>query len=214
MKRRRLWIIFCVVALGCLIAAGTGMFHVAAWLNSGDQPSKADAIVVLAGEPRRAFYAADLFHKGYAENIYVSKAAPEPWVKEVTALGISIVSQEEIYRRILAKKGIPKSRIVFFGSSLSTAQEAEHIRQFFPHQGCLILVVTSPYHVRRTKMIFSDTVPACRTTVVGTPYETFPERWWTNQDAARNVLLELAKIFYYKMGGKFRTLPEGQQGVR
>jgi uncharacterized SAM-binding protein YcdF (DUF218 family) len=211
MKRRLLLVILCVVAAGCLLAAGTGLYHAAAWLNSGDQPSKADAIVVLAGEPLRVFYAADLFNKGYAETVYVSKAVPEPWVKEATALGITIVPQETIYRRILLKKGVPDKRIVFFGSSLSTVQEAEHVRHLFPHQGCRVLVVTSPYHVRRVRMIFSDTVPTCRTTVVGTPYETFPERWWTNQHAARNVLLELAKIIYYKLGGKFRALPDGQQ---
>jgi hypothetical protein len=40
--------------------------------------------------------------------------------------------------------------------------------------------------------------------VVASAYEAFPARWWTEQEAARNVLLESAKIVYYKLGGRFR----------
>jgi hypothetical protein len=39
--------------------------------------------------------------------------------------------------------------------------------------------------------------------IVPTPYDPFPARWWTDQDAARNVLLELAKIAFYRLGGRF-----------
>src|SRR5208283_43539 len=205
MKRRTIWIVFYIVVVSCLLLAGVGMYHVPLWLQSNDLASKSDAIVVLAGGPLRAFYAADLYKKGYANVIYVSKPTPETWETSVAELGISIVSSEEIYRQVLVKKGVPKKRILFFGRSLSTVQEAENIRQVFTGSDCKILVVTSPYHVRRTKMIFAETIPSCKISVVGTPYEPFPERWWTDQDATRNVLLELAKIVYYRTGGRFRS---------
>jgi uncharacterized SAM-binding protein YcdF (DUF218 family) len=208
MTWRRLLITACVLVLGSLALAGAGVYYVAVWLQAGDTPAQADAIVVLAGGPYRAFYAADLYQQGYASRVYISKAAPEPWEKDAAELGISIVPQEMLYRQVLVKKGVPLKQVAFFGRSLSTAQEAEHVRRLFPGPVCKLLVVTSPYHVRRTKMIFSDMVPACKTTVVGTPYEPFPERWWSNQDSARNVVLELAKIVYYKAGGRFRIAPE------
>jgi uncharacterized SAM-binding protein YcdF (DUF218 family) len=211
MKLRRLLIYCCLTAVAFVLLVVAGMYHVAAWLQSGELPSKADAIVALAGEPLRAFYAADLYNEGYARVVYVSQPTQEPWMGRATELGITVTPQEEIYRSILVKKGVPKNRVLFFGKSLSTAQEAEQIRPLFQHQGCTLLVVTSPYHVRRTQLIFRDTVPLCRTTVVSTPYESFPIKWWRDQYAARNVLLEFAKIVYYKMGGKFRGPMEEQQ---
>lgn len=39
--------------------------------------------------------------------------------------------------------------------------------------------------------------------VIATPYEAFPGQWWKNQDAARNVVLELTKIIFYRVGGRF-----------
>lgn len=65
-----------------------------------------------------------------------------------------------------------------------------------------LLVVTSPYHVRRAAMIFRQAYGGAHV-VVGTPYEPFPREWWRSQDAARNVLLELAKITFYLVGGRF-----------
>jgi len=32
---------------------------------------------------------------------------------------------------------------------------------------------------------------------------TLPQRWWTNQESARNVMLELAKLVFYKLGFSF-----------
>ena len=39
--------------------------------------------------------------------------------------------------------------------------------------------------------------------VCATPYESFPDDWWHSQDAAREVLLEWAKLAFYLVGGRF-----------
>jgi hypothetical protein len=52
-------------------------------------------------------------------------------------------------------------------------------------------------------MIFREVVTACAVTAVGTPDEAFPAAWWREQDAARQVLLETAKIIFYKLGGRY-----------
>jgi hypothetical protein len=41
--------------------------------------------------------------------------------------------------------------------------------------------------------------------VLAVPQERFPDRWWTSQDAAREVLLEWSKIAFYLVGGRFRA---------
>jgi uncharacterized SAM-binding protein YcdF (DUF218 family) len=86
---------------------------------------------------------------------------------------------------------------------ISTAAEAQAARALFAGRAPRLLVVSSPYHLRRVRMIFSDALPAASIRVIATSYDPFPESWWNNQSAARNVLLELAKIAYYKLGGRF-----------
>ena len=121
-------------------------------------------------------------------------------------LGIFIPRAEDIDKQILLKKGVHEQNIHFFGqSSLSTIQEAEAASKLFRGDSCKIIIVTSPYHVRRASMIFKDTMQNCQFRVLGTPYEPFPEKWWTDQDAARNVLLETSKTVFYLFGGRFRS---------
>jgi len=111
---------------------------------------------------------------------------------------------EDIHNQILIKKGVSKNHIFFSDSpALTTIDEAEFVNRNFSGQKCNILIVTSPYHIKRTKIIFSDKVKNCRFKILGTPYEPFYEKWWTDQDSARDVILELLKILFYKMGGRY-----------
>jgi hypothetical protein len=52
-------------------------------------------------------------------------------------------------------------------------------------------------------MIIRDVLGGYDVKVVATPYEPFPKKWWTDQDSARNVILEAFKILFYKLGGTF-----------
>ena len=86
---------------------------------------------------------------------------------------------------------------------LSTVAEArEAARVLGPRAGTL-LVVTSPYHVHRARKVFSDHLPAARIRVVASGEEPLPERWWTDREAAGQVLPELAKLLFYKLGFSF-----------
>jgi uncharacterized SAM-binding protein YcdF (DUF218 family) len=174
------------------------------WLLNSDNPQEADAIVVLAGNPTRAFYAADLYVKGYAPKIYISKPIRLHHERLLDELGVISPYAEDIYRQVLLKKGVPDSHIQVFGkSSISTVEEAEAIKELFKGSNKRLLVITSPYHTRRTKMIIRDVLGGYDVKVVATPYEPFPKKWWTDQDSARNVILEAFKILFYKLGGTF-----------
>jgi len=78
----------------------------------------------------------------------------------------------------------------------------EAARVLGPQAGTL-LVVTSPYHVYRTRLIFSDHLPASRILVVASREEPLPTRWWTDREAATNVALELGKLVFYSLGLSF-----------
>lgn len=195
-----LLVVFFTAAAG----AALGLGYVAEWLSVADQAQKADAILVLAGNYGRPFQAADLYRRGYASKVYVSVPARSDDYRLLDEAGIAFPREEAVARQVLLKKGVPAGAIEYFGKdSVSTAAEAQAARDLFAQGAPRLLVVTSPYHLRRARMTFSDALPAADIRVIATSYDPFPQAWWKDQSAARNVLLELAKIAYYKLGGRF-----------
>jgi len=193
-----------IVFFAGIIVAATGMSYAGEWLMVADRPQRADAILVLGGNYARSFHAADLYRKGYARRIYVSVPAREDQYRLLDEAGIAFPREEEVVQQVLVKKGVPASAIEYLGRDLiSTAAEAQAARTVFAKGAPKLLVVTSPYHLRRARMIFSDTLPAADIRVIASSYDPFPSEWWKDQIAARNVLLELAKIIFYKIGGRF-----------
>jgi uncharacterized SAM-binding protein YcdF (DUF218 family) len=195
-----------VAALGALAAYGVA--NAARWLDEPDSPRAADAIVVLAGSYARPLHAAELYLRGLAPVVYVSVPAPDPQAAALAALGVRLAPKEEIYEQTLRAKGVPARAIRRLGSgSLSTYDEAQAARATLARRGATLLVVTSPLHVRRARMIFADALEGSGTAlaVLAAREESVPARWWTSQDAAREVLLEWAKILFYLLGGRFRA---------
>lgn len=190
-----------VLASGLVAAA---LVFASSWLLRSDEPRQADTIVVLAGDARRARYAADLFHQGLAKQVLLSRPAPTAREKLLSSLAIPFPRGEQVDSWVLEKSGVGAGSIGFFGeASLSTFDEALALQRRFAGQSPRLLVVTSAYHVRRAKMLLEDALPNATLTVCATPYEEFPARWWTSQDAARDLLLETAKLGFYFLGGRF-----------
>ena len=205
-KKIRRWLIWllgsiAVVFLMTAILLGTAGI----WLSTEDDLVSSDAIIVLAGRlNERAEYASDLYHKGYAPVIFISRPEREKTFKQLEKYGIYYPYAEEVNRKVLVARGVPPERIKFLGNgSISTAEEAHHINRVFGASNTKIIIVTSPFHVRRTRMILNDKVSKCDILVVGTPYSSFKKRWWTDQGSARQVILEIFKILYYFFGGRF-----------
>ena len=194
--------IFLIAAIGI----ATGLSLTASWLVNQDPPEKADAIVILAGDPARAFHAADLYSSGFAQKIYISRPIRLPSHRLLDKLGVPFPYHEEIDRQVLLRKGVPDKDISIFPSpAASTVDEANILARLIEGRKVRLLLVTSPYHVRRAGMVFRDLLANADIRVVATPYETFPGQWWKNQDAARNVVLELTKILFYLAGGRFNA---------
>lgn len=178
----------------------------ARWLSDAGVPAQADVIVVLAGDARRARHAGDLFRQGYAPQVLVSRAARGARERMLDEIGIVLPGGEELDIQVLERVGVPRDRIAIFGTaSLSTYEEGKVLGGLYAGKSTRLLVVTSPYHVRRARMILASALPDARLNVVATPYEAFPERWWSSQDAARDVLLEVAKLVFYGLGNRFTS---------
>jgi len=196
-----------LVLLALLVAAAVVLgYNAAAWLKRADPPMTADAIVVLAGPYTRSMYAADLYRAGHAPKVVLSEAVREKIWSQLEELGIRLPPVPEIYRRVLQAKGVPADRIEPLGRpALSTADEALAIAARFGKPGASVIVVTSPSHVMRSRLIIERALEGrgVRLAVCATPYESFPDEWWRSQDAAREVLLEWVKIGFFMAGGRF-----------
>lgn len=176
------------------------------WIITNDQPIKSDAIFVLAGDYTRPPYAADLYLQGFAPTVYVSRPNKEPIYAELRKLNIQLQKHEDIYKKILMAKGVPSHAIITFGEGiLSTVEEAETLKKIYGDKLNSLLIVTSPSHTRRSKLIFEKVMPDIRITVVPTPYEHFPQQWWKNRSASLAVVSETAKTLFYLLGGAFRS---------
>lgn len=202
----RLLAVFGALSLLFLVFGLVGLFFAGQWLRAGDQLAKVDAIVVLAGAPERAMYAADLFGPGYGRMVYVSRPARERGHRKLEEFGIVLPTEEFVNRTILNKMGVADMYIkVFSRGSINTLDEARTLRAALPQTTKAVMIVTSPYHVRRVKMVFGDVFSGSGITVrvVASPYETFPNHWWTDQEAARQTILEVIKIVFYQLGGSY-----------
>jgi len=200
----------CSLAVVALVAAKLALvafvaWHAAGWLGADDLPAKADAILVLGAEPTRALTAADLYQHGYASVVYLSVPRRERRWADLAQDGIRWPWFEETARVLLRNRGVPDAAIRLLGSDLAStvAEAAEAARTLGPRAGTL-LVVTSRYHVYRARVVFASALPSTRVLVVASGAEPLPDRWWADQEAARNVVLELAKLASYRLGLSFR----------
>jgi uncharacterized SAM-binding protein YcdF (DUF218 family) len=126
-----------VAALGLVMAALTARLFV--WPHA-DEPVRADAVVVLAGEGGRYARAVELMRRGVAPTLLVSSARDEKtgtW--ESPACG---------RRR-------PYEVVCFEPSPVRTIGEARAVARIAHRRGYdHIVVVTARYHLTRARMLF------------------------------------------------------------
>jgi uncharacterized SAM-binding protein YcdF (DUF218 family) len=162
-------------------------------------PAPADVVVILAGSYDRTLHAADLYRKGMARRVVVSRPVPEPVHLRLAERGIPVTPEEDTHKRILTHLGVPGSAIdVLPGYARNTRDEAAALARYMGERSLRVIVVTSPFHVRRAAILVGRRLGQAQLIqVVATPYEEFEWRWWRDPASARAVLLELAKLLYF-----------------
>jgi len=209
MKRYLRLLLQCVGALTLLglVVGGALVLTAGWWLRMDDAPKKADAIVILAGDIHRAIYAADLYHQGLAPVILLGRPyRGDPDV--LCDLGFPCYTQEESVQQVLTAKGVPPGVLKMYGKDhMSTVEEGESLARELGPEPKTLIVVTSPYHCRRAKMILSGILRRHELIMPLTPYERFDRIWWRHQGSASAVVSEVAKFLFYFLGTPFRSLP-------
>ena len=154
----------------------------APWLlMHDDPPGKADALVVLGGDPRdRTPLAARLYFAGVAPMILLSGRGDYVWVREG-----------------LIEDGVPLDRILLEDRSASTRENALFSAPILRAHGLRrIVIVTSWQHSARALRTYRRFIPDVQASVASTQ----PGRGWLavrSRREARWVFEEFAKTVVY-----------------
>jgi uncharacterized SAM-binding protein YcdF (DUF218 family) len=159
----------------------------AALVESG-QPHRADAILVLAGDPSgaRLLKACELLRADFAPVALVS--GPMPWYG---------VNEADAAIAFGGRNGCDVARLrPVYMKALSTREEAHAyvpVLREFPAQN--FLIVTSSYHTARAGRIFRGVVGGgARFTMVPSPDRYFaPDRWWKTREGQKIWFFEISK---------------------
>lgn len=186
-------LVICVL----LISSRLWLTLIGAFLCAGDPLAPADALIPLAGDPSRVRYAASLFRQGYAPWYVVT----DMWVGQPDpAIHYAAQMQEQAIRL-----GVTPDRLVVApGMPGTTYAEALGLRQLAVERGWRsLLVVTSPSHTRRARIIlrraFAGTdVRVSVVPVAGHWYTA--DNWWTSPAGRYETALEYAKLAAYLLG--------------
>ena len=194
----------------CLALGGAVLLGFAGyWMEVDDPPTQSDYILPLAGDLHRLIKAAQLYSEGYAPVILLSNARrlpPSRLERLQWKMGFPRYTPEQYRSLLLQLLGAATAELEPFGNGhISTVEEAEALRAHLGGRPVKLLIVTSPFHARRAKMIFENMLPDCDISVVTTEEGAFVRQWWKDQNSAQNLILEFAKTMHYLLGGVFRS---------
>lgn len=148
-----------------------------------DTLGRADAIVVLGGDPARATAAVQLYRRALADRILVDL---------------------EDYRKLVLEADIPIDAVEVFGEGLSnTYQEACALADWAKkHRAHQFIIPAEPLFSRRVKWIFARKLQPLKATVMidVLPIAGFgTDDWWVNSWGRDAFLNEIRGYFYYRV---------------
>lgn len=104
-----------------------------------DQPDRVDVLIVLEGDSERDLYAAQFYRLGWAPKIIIT--------------GCGAPAQKMVIRAVNA--GVKAEDIILEEHAKSTYENALFSKEIALSQNFKsAIVVSSPYHMRRTKLVF------------------------------------------------------------
>ncbi len=193
-RHLRLPLILAVIAT----AAITFVLSVGFYLSPQRNPASSDAIVVVSGgqTTTRAQKGIELYEHDYAPKIIFSGAAIDDGPSNARQM-----------RRQALEAGIDSDSIQIDEVSQNTYENAVNSKKILEDIGAKkIILVSSPYHLRRAKMTFEQVLGADYEVV---PVASFDNRWsksvwWATPFGVRITFSELFKVLYISVTGNYR----------
>ncbi len=183
------WFLVRFVVAGALTAAFLGLVALI-WFGvtmpeAPDEPeAKTDAIVVLTGPGGRLEPAYALLQKGLSNRMFVTGVYQR-------------LSKPELLKLLGDPPPELAARIELGYRALHTRGNAGETAAWFNSQNMKSMrLVTGNYHMRRSVLLFRRALPDARILAHPVPRKGLgPRDWWTQKEGARDLALELGKLF-------------------
>ncbi|MFH1888956.1 MAG: ElyC/SanA/YdcF family protein [Candidatus Omnitrophota bacterium] len=205
------------IVAGVLLVYFIVFYTPLAWVAAGplkisEPPESSDCIVVFAGGvgesgkagqgyEERVQRAVELYKKGYARHIIFSS-------------GYMYVYEEPLLMKALAVSlGVPAEAILIEDKAKNTYENVLFSERILRQNGWQkIILVTSPYHMRRASLVFEKNARDLRVIRVpprksifyaGNDTNVSGIKWWrdVNLEQIKGILHEYLSIIYYKWKG-------------
>ena len=200
-----------VVLAAVLTLAAIALPLVGLSLVVADALAPSDAIVVLAGgTPARELGAAALYHARLAPLVIVAR--PHDIIGAIPRQLAGMVTEQEESARVLRHVRVPDGAIVRIADVAdNTEQELVLDFQLARSRGFRrVILVTSPEHTRRVKIIWRRFDDRVQGLVYPTPWERFPAaRWWRSRRALERTAHEVFGLLNLSLGSPLRTFDPG-----
>lgn len=186
-------VLLLLILLLLLLAAGGG------WLLVVNHPTRADIILVLAGETNhRPARGLELLNQGYGRQMILDVPANERIYKW---------TQLELAQNYIDQLGESKPVQICPIQGLSTRDEARDTIVCLQHlEGKDVLLVTSDYHSRRALEIFRHEVRAYNFNMASSYDDTvFGTAWWRHREWAKTALSEWTKLAWWEAVDRWRS---------
>lgn len=180
--KKLVWLIASLVLLIVALPLLIGWY-----LSPQDILEKAGAIVVVSGgdNDARIKKGVELYKEGWAPTLIFSGAAAEGNISNAKAM-----------KRIAVKQGVPAEDILIEEKSETTIENAQLTAVLVAEYGYKnIILVTSPYHQRRTYQLFKKEMPDVNIINQSALDENWRKKgWWENNVGRFLTIGELGKI--------------------
>lgn len=166
------------------------------YLSPTDSLNQADAIVVVSGSSERVDHGIELYKKGLATKLIFSGAAQEGFSNALSM------------QRKAIQSGIPLAAILLEEKATNTYENALFSSEIIERENFKnIILVTSPYHQRRTFESFQIALKGKSVTIQNSPTEESnwkPNNWWIKEDMRRLTFTEIGKLAWSRITGNYR----------
>jgi len=167
-------------------------------LKISELPTKADAIVVFAagvgesgvpgqGYEERVLHAVDLYQRGFAERVIFSSGA------------LYAFKETDMIKTLALSLGLPERAILLEEEASSTYENVKFTKNILDSRGWKkILLVSSPYHMRRALLVWDKQSPDVEVTSTPISHSLFYDRSeGVRPRHIKGILHEYAGIVYY-----------------
>jgi len=210
---RRLIVALGTCSLVFLVVALLTSRWLGPWLMVQEPLTQSDVIFVTDGQtPQRELEGAALFLEGWAPRVALARPR-DPMSADVHRLAGEPEPQERAWQ-VLRRRGVPEGAIVRLERVVENTDEELQVDFDYArtHGFRRVIIVSSPYHTRRVRMIwrsrFGGEIPAV---VRVTRYEPVdPARWWRSRRSLEAISHEVFGIANFLLGSPIPTFDRGE----